>query len=106
MNTDSRFRSWLKEADKAGRKAAASTKRGKNEPCVIIWLKVFASSGAFYRWAKKNQALQPHRECGSTSVLLEIDTKLRGSKKLAYATAYADVLQKHGVSAYEGSRLD
>jgi hypothetical protein len=106
MKTERLFSSWLKEADDAGRKAAASVKRGRNEPCVFIWVTVFASAGAFYRWVKKAQGLQPHRQCGSTYVQLNIETEYRGSQELEYAMAYANVLQKHGVTAYQGGKFD
>jgi len=71
--------------------------------CGFAWIE-FAGNTAFGRWAKKTGLARKHYPRG-----LSIWVSLGGQSydlKSAYARAFSAVLQKAGVNAHAGSRLD
>lgn len=96
------FSKIFKEAEGAGL-AAASREREGFLDCGFAWVWLPGNSPAG-RWAKKNLGARPGYPKG-----LEISCRLCTQSvtiKGAWARAYAQVLQRNGITAHAQERLD
>jgi hypothetical protein len=73
--------------------------------CGFAWIVVRPGNCSFANWAKKNK--NARREYGGgTCVYYVYEFNQSISRKEAFASAFADVLRKHGIKAYSQSRMD
>lgn len=71
--------------------------------CGFAWIK-FPGNTAFGLWAKKKGYARKSYPTGLSIWVSEFGQSME--KKEAFAYAFAEVLRKHGIKAYAGSRMD
>jgi hypothetical protein len=71
--------------------------------CGFAWV-VIKGNTAFARWAKASGLTGSHYPSGQSFWIGQFNQSM--TRKEAYAYAFADVLNKNGISAYAGSRMD
>lgn len=71
--------------------------------CGFAWI-VISGIGAFAKWAKEKGLASKHYPAGLSFWVGEFNQSLTRKEKYAYA--FAEVLNKHGIKAYAGSRMD
>ena len=72
--------------------------------CGFAWINVRPGTCAFARWAVREKLARKAYGGGIEFWVSEFNQSVE--KKEKYARAFAEVLRKHGVTAYPGSRLD
>ena len=80
-------------------------------PCGFAWVNVRPATCTFAKWWKKNIGERGGRKVsrayeGGYTVMWVGEFNQSYEKKDAYATAFAEVLRKHGIKAQAFSRLD
>ena len=105
---DSPFRAIYEEAYLAGKKARDEyfAKHGEPLYCGFAWVHIPNGRHPFVNWAKKVGLGSKHWSKG-WSIWNPIDdhTQSMDLKEIG-AQAFAEVLNKHGIDAYMGSRAD
>lgn len=71
--------------------------------CGFAWVS-FAGNTAWAKWAKVNRIASKHYPLGYCVWVGHFNQSL--TRKESYADAYCKVLNKHGIKAYVGSRMD
>lgn len=72
--------------------------------CGFAWVTVRPGNSRFANWLKKNKGAR-RGYYGGTELWIS-GYQQSYERKMAYATAYADVLREVGIEAYPGGRLD
>ncbi|MCJ2530793.1 MAG: hypothetical protein LN413_00530 [Candidatus Thermoplasmatota archaeon] len=73
--------------------------------CGFAWVNVRPGTSSFARWLRKSGEGHSDHYAGGTAVWVPFFNQSY-ERKMAYARAMADVLDKAGVKAYAGGRLD
>jgi hypothetical protein len=71
--------------------------------CGFGWISIKGNT-AFARWAKENKLVGNHYPSGYSFWVSDFNQSME--MKEAYAYAFAAVLNKHGIEAHAGSRMD
>jgi len=71
--------------------------------CGFAWVSMKGNT-AFAKWAKENKLTSPEYPTGVCFWVGAFNQSM--TRKEAYAYAFASVLNKHGITAYAGSRMD
>jgi len=71
--------------------------------CGFAWIK-FPGNSSFGRWMKKQGLARKAYPSGLSYWVSEFNQSM--NRKEAFASAAAEVLRKHGIKAYSGSRMD
>ena len=101
-NQDAWFAELYAKADEAGRKAAAAVDP-KHFGCGFAWVIVNGNS-AFGRWVKKQRGWEKGYPWGMRLSIRDYNP--RENHKIAYARAFAAVLERAGIKARAESRSD
>ena len=72
--------------------------------CGFAWVTISPARGAFVNWLKANELGSKGYYGGYEIWVREFGQSV--DRKAAFAGAFAQVLEKYGISAYAGSRLD
>jgi hypothetical protein len=72
--------------------------------CGFAWVNVRPGTSSFARWLKRADLARRAYHGGLDIWVRQFNQS--HERKVAYARAYADVLQDAGVTAYAGDRLD
>lgn len=72
--------------------------------CGFAWINIRPGTSAFAKWMVKQGFARKAYEGGVQVWVSEFGQSMQ--RKEAYARAYAEVLQAHGITAYAGSRMD
>lgn len=73
--------------------------------CGFAWIQIKPANSKFVKWLKdQGIGRKSIYEAGYRISVSEFDQSLQ--KKEAYANAFAEVLQKHGINAFSNSRID
>jgi hypothetical protein len=127
MTTKTEFRNIFKQADEAGKKAAAAltptpmvvvehTNPLINSPvkkvyapvmdgvCGFAWVVIYPGNSAAANYAKKNLGFRKAYEGGVSLWIGGFGQSME--RKEAYAYAYSEVLQENGIKSYANSRMD
>lgn len=72
--------------------------------CGFAWVVIRPGNCSFAKWLRKNDLASQHYGGGVSVWVHQFNQSI--SRKEAYADAFAEVLRKHGLNAYAGSRLD
>jgi hypothetical protein len=72
--------------------------------CGFAWVVIHPGNCSFAVWARKQDLARAHYGGGVSVWVGEFNQSM--TRKEAYAHAFAEVLNKHGVKAYAGSRMD
>jgi hypothetical protein len=72
--------------------------------CGFAWIVIKEGRSSFAKWLRENDLGSKHYYGGTSIWVHEFGQSME--KKEAYAYAFAGVLNKHGVKAYSGSRMD
>jgi hypothetical protein len=73
--------------------------------CGFAWIVVYPGTSSFAKWAAKNRGASKNYPSGMmVKWVSEFNQSV--NRKEAYASAFAQVLQKYGIKAYSQSRLD
>lgn len=106
------FAAIAREAHEAGMKAAEEANvqmigvqgyAGSFPICGFAWIR-FPGNTAWGRWAKKNAGASKAYPTGLSIWVSQFNQSV--DRKYAYARAYANVLNSHGIKAHADSRLD
>lgn len=73
--------------------------------CGFAWVHVRGANSSFGRWLKEKELARRDSYNGGLSIWVH-DFNQSLQKKEAYAGAFAEVLRKHDIAAYSGSRMD
>lgn len=104
MNYDNIYTEALNAAKAA--ESAFMEKHGEPMYCGFAWVDISSARIPFVGWCKKNNVGRKHWQKGwciwnpAGNPTQSMDVKEAG------ADAFAEVLRKHGISAYAGSRAD
>ena len=74
-------------------------------PCGFAWVNIKPARGGFVAWLKKSGIGRLDSYYGGWTIWVG-DFGQSYERKMAYAGAFAEVLQKHGIKAYANGRLD
>jgi len=73
--------------------------------CGFAWVNIKPGNGKFAKWLKQHSLARPDSYYGGVCHWVSRYNQSY-ERKLAYASAFSEVLNKHGIRAYPGSRLD